>query len=139
MEDQQSLSTCVQQYNHHNNRWVSDLDFFKIEVVFLEHLVDEYFNNLIRYSHIESLKYIHTQLIKLDNDIHQLSGLLGEHIVQPESIINKDATSDIQELKLAHAHLHILINNFTNTYRGVKKELFELVEDVIRENQFLIN
>jgi hypothetical protein len=138
MEDQQSLLRRMQQYSVSNNRWVSDFDFFKIEVVFLQNLLDEYFNNIIRYSHIENLKYICTQLIKINNDIHQLSGLLSEQIIQLE-LTEIEVTSDAEELTVGQAHLNFLINNFISTYRGVKTELFVLVEDVIRENQCLIN
>jgi hypothetical protein len=138
MEDQQSLLRRMQQYSVSNNRWVSDFDFFKIEVVFLQNLLDEYFNNIIRYSHIENLKYICTQLIKINNDIHQLSGLLSEQIIQLE-LTEIEVTSDAEELTVGQAHLNFLVNNFISTYRGVKTELFVLVEDVIRENQCLIN
>ena len=94
--------------------------------------------NIIRYSHIENLKYICTQLIKINNDIHQLSGLLSEQIIQLE-LTEIEVTSDAEELTVGQAHLNFLINNFISTYRGVKTELFVLVEDVIRENQCLIN
>ncbi|MGZ3755948.1 MAG: hypothetical protein ACXVAY_10765 [Mucilaginibacter sp.] len=139
MEDQQSLPECVHQYRVNNKRWVSDLDFFKIEMVFLQRLVNEHFNNLIRYSHIEILKYIYTQLIKINKEINQLSDLLSEQIIKLESIKAKNATVDIKELALTQARLDLQVNTLIKTYRGIKMELFTVVEDVIHENQFLIN
>ena len=137
MENITEMSDRAEQYYISTNRWVSDLEFFQVEADFLRNLQQDYFISLSEPVDIEKLKDIGNKLLKLQlnmKDAHKECSLQLDRLTQ---IAENKATEDISYLSVKSNSLSDLISNLTQEYFDVKKELFQLAENIMREKKFL--
>lgn len=130
-----STSAAYRQYHAIATHWASDINFFKIETVFLHHLLDDYFIRLSGPEYLEALKNVGIKLLQLEKDKYSADLHLIEHLKNLEGQ-TEDLVFDRGEFladkhqQMEHAMIHL-----TTTYRALKKELFILIEQVIKAQQ----
>ncbi|MBC6110938.1 hypothetical protein ACFOG5_01180 [Pedobacter fastidiosus] len=130
-----STSATYRQYHARARHWASDIDFFKIETVFLHHLLDDYFIRLSDPKYLGALKSVGTKLLQLEKDKYSADLHLIEHLKDLEGQ-TEDLVFDRGEFlterheQMEHAMIHL-----ATTYRTLKKELFLAVEQVIKAQQ----
>ena len=80
MENKRTAMRIVS-YNVHARRWLSDLQFFLVEISFLKRLLADYFMPLTddHYS-CRKLRGSQEKLFRLENEISELAVQLQEHI-----------------------------------------------------------
>jgi len=120
-------------------RWVSDLEFFNIETAFLHRLIDEYFIRLSDKTHFEKLKLAGNNLLKLEKDKSRADSLLTKQLKQVELMAEDIIPEKIENLTANQVQLEYLMADITKEYRTVKKELYTLIESVMREKKYSLN
>jgi DNA repair ATPase RecN len=137
METQSPISPRVIYYYVNTRRWLSDLEFFQVEVSFLQGLLIDYFIRLTDDSDdLKKLKKLETKLFNLEKDIGKFSLQLHEHIHLIAQVAGQ-STAQEEALAARQVQLDALIPELTRNYRTTKKELFAFVGGTIRENKFL--
>lgn len=127
-----STSAEYRQYHAIARHWASDIDFFKIETVFLRYLLDDYFIRLSGPEYLEGLKSVGTKLLELEKDKYSADIHLIEHLKNLEGQ-TEDLVFDRGEfLADKHEQMGHAMTHLTITYRTLKKELFLLIQEVIK-------
>ncbi|WP_184550666.1 hypothetical protein [Mucilaginibacter sp. FT3.2] len=138
MKNVTEMSDISNGYYVSAKRWLSDLEFFKIETAFLIHLKRDYFfTRLADLGDPEKLETIGNKLVLLVDDIHQTVVQVHAQLKQLELVAENDIVENIKNLGETNTILESLMTNLTNEYREVKKQLFLCIEVVVRETEFL--
>ncbi|UKT64751.1 hypothetical protein [Pedobacter mucosus] len=132
MNDINSTSAAYRQYHEIARHWASDVDFFKIETVFLHHLLDDYFIRLSGPNYLEALKSVGTKLLQLEKDKYSADIHLIEHLKNLEGQTEDLVFDGGEFLAEKHEQMEHAMTHLTMTYRTLKKELFLLIEQVIK-------
>jgi len=130
-----STSVAYRQYHAIARHWASDIDFFKIEMVFLHHLLDNYFICLSGPLYLEGLKKVGKKLLQLERDKYSADLHLIEHLKDLEGQTEDIVFERFESLGNQHEKMEFAMTHLTTTYREVKKELFLLVRQVINAQQ----
>jgi hypothetical protein len=135
METITAMSSRSLQYYVVAKRWASDIEFFKIETAFLHRLLDDYFIRLCEREYIEQLEQAGMKLLKLEREECMADLLITEQMKYVELMAEDIIYENADELAVNQVKLEYLMTNLTYDYREVKKELFTLVESVMREDK----
>lgn len=133
MEKLTIMSARSLQYYVIAKRWASDLEFYKVETAFLQHLLDEYFTRLCQPDMLNELKEVGKELTALEDDEQQAEVQLTKQIKQLELVAEEVVHEDTEELATAQVQLEYTIMNLNRQYREVKQKLFALVENVLHD------
>ncbi|HZY38371.1 MAG TPA: hypothetical protein VFE53_17055 [Mucilaginibacter sp.] len=133
MQSSASISTRSLQYYAIARHWVSDLEFFRIETAFLHKIMDDHFVPLAAGSHVKDFIETGKKLLELEKSETRLNALLDEQLIHLELMAEDVIPEDVEELEGKQVHLEKVMNNLTNEYRQVKKEMFTLVERVMHQ------
>ncbi|WP_199118046.1 hypothetical protein [Pedobacter sp. ASV28] len=131
-----NLSARSLQYYLIAKNWISDLEFFKIEATFFHHLLDDYFVRLSAPVFIDKLKLMENRLIDLEEERHQADKQISEQITQLELMAEDIVPENSESLETKQIHLENSMKELTIAYRSMKKDLFVIVEEVIRDDTF---
>ncbi|MFC3560579.1 hypothetical protein [Pedobacter jamesrossensis] len=126
---------AYRQYHALAKHWASDVDFFKVETVFLHHLLDDYFIRLSSPEYLEALKSVGAKLLQLEKDKYSADILLCKHLKNLEGQTEELLFNHGELLEDKHEQMEHVMTHLTSTYRTVKKELFFLVQQVIKAQQ----
>lgn len=135
MNNTNSTSPAYIQYHAIAKHWASDIDFFKIEMVFLHHLLDDHFILLSGPEYIDELKAIGKKFLLLEQDKYSADTDLIDYIKvlegQTENLVDGHGELlAIKQKQMEHTMLHL-----TSTYRILKQELFSLVIALIQDRK----
>jgi hypothetical protein len=119
--------------------WISDLEFCKTELIFLNKLLDKSFlktkgkerladllafEKKIRFFRANTLKSIHSEVIVHERHLASLD----------ENVFAQDE----QSIREEHERINTSVNAFMGTVRKIKKEIFDFVEkELFRTNSDL--
>lgn len=131
------MSARSLQYYLVAKHWASDLEFFKIETAFFGQLIDRYFTKVAEFSGIENLRKIMQKIQCLQDDELRLGESLAKQTRQLELMAEDFVPENIDKLKGKQIELECLIANLLVEFRQVKKELFALIETVMREDAYM--
>ncbi|MCA0133378.1 hypothetical protein [Winogradskyella alexanderae] len=116
--------------------WLSELQFFKEEQLFLEDLIKSYTLNLIDNNHFEESKKI---IDKLSIEVKNTQVLLKAVIAHEKGLsIMVDGIDQLDEeaaYRSKHRNLIELIGEFKKRYQTIKKSLFSLIKLVMKEGK----
>jgi len=135
MENEIEISSRSEAYYVITRRWASDLEFFKIETNFLHRLQQDYFIRSTDEFTVEKLREISFQLVRLHDDMRSADSQLNSQLKKIEAIAENEIPENIKVLSITHLALSHLMTNLIDEYRDIKKQLFTLVETIMRENE----
>ena len=130
-----STSVTYRRYHTIARHWASDIDFFKIEMVFLHHLLDDYFLRLSAPEYIEGLKSVGRKLLQLEKDKYSADVHLMEHLKHLEGQTEDLVFDHFEFLAANHEGMENQMIHLTTTYRMLKQELFLQIQEVIKAQQ----
>ncbi len=138
METMLSMSSRSLQYYVIAKRWLSDLEFFRIETGFLHLLLER--NMLTHLNDRPRLK----QLIAANRELKQLQelvkgDLLSGQITQLELMAEDIIPEDAESLAANQVNLEYFMTGLTNRFRTLKHKIFQLVLDVKHEDNLVAN
>lgn len=137
MQTATAISARSLQYYVIAQRWLSDLEFFKIETSYLLRLMDDYIIRLQDDRHIQKLIATGKSLKKLEE--MEVDDLLSDQIRQLELMAEDVIPEDSESLAAKQVQLEYFMSDLTHEFRKVKQELFHLVLDVKHHDKTIIN
>jgi len=139
METLTKLSARSLEYYINARRWKTDLDFFNVEVVFLNRLMEEHFLQLAGEDRIKKLTQLGNKLSELVNEKHQIKELL-DHQLRDLELLAEDLLIEGQEgLAGKQAHLEYQMIDLLHEFREIKREVYAIMEAVLDERKLLVN
>lgn len=117
-------------------QWKSDLLFLADELHFAENLLGKYF---LSFSKDENENEIHQILNKLKSAEKiqiELTSKINKHLHNIEELIEFSNSHDAQVFRKEHAVLEEELEEFSDKFRLVKSELFEITENMLEEDKF---
>lgn len=135
METLNARSARSLQYYVMAEHWASDLEFFKIESVFFDKLIKEYFIPIGETSGIEELRDLLNKISRLKEHEQATCKMLTEQSQQLELMAEDIIPENIDSIQGKQVQLEYLITNLTREFRAVKKDLFLAIEHVMKESK----
>lgn len=135
METITNMSARSLQYYVIGKHWASDLEFFRIETAFLHRLVEDYFIRLLDEIDISQLSNAGMKLYQLEKDEARVSHILYDQLTQLELMAEDKIPENTEELAGTQVRLENLVTTVMFEYQAVKKEIFELIENVMKNNK----
>jgi len=124
------LSSKTSRYYVIAERWISDLDFFKVESNFFHHLLDKYANSSSSTAHLEKLKKLGRELKVLEEERQKVEILVDEMLSQIALVAEDKVPENLQKIETSHTTLDLLMVDIIKKYRELKRELFNTVENI---------
>lgn len=116
--------------------WLSELQFYKDEQIFLEDLITDYTLQLIDKSHFNESKAIVAQLTKIVDETKVLLSAVTKHEKSLSVMIDDVDQIDLEKkYKEEHRNLTELLGEFKNRYQIIKKRLFKLLQEVMKQDK----
>jgi hypothetical protein len=135
METVINMSARSLQYYVIGKHWASDLEFFRIETAFLHRLIDNYFARLLTETDVKNLSATGMKLYQLEKHEAKVNNMLQEQLKQLELMAEDIIPEDAEGLAVTQVELENMVRTVMHEYQGVKKEIFGLVERVIKEEK----
>lgn len=110
--------------------WISDLQFFKDDLNFLNKLIDKYFIWITRDENMEAVTKIQVNLRKTRNKCTDLLAKTEKHLQQLGSMIEEEK-EDSRIFRLEHEHLENEITEFVKEFRKNRREVFQITEHIM--------
>lgn len=129
METLTKLSARSLEYYINARRWQSELDFFELEVDFLNKLIKECCGKNPDKVQLDQLLEDRAKLSELINEKHQIRELLDQQLKILELLAQGLQAENIEELTGKHASLDSLMMDWVSEYRKLKKDLFKTIEN----------
>lgn len=139
MDTLSKLPARALEYYINVRRWKTHLEFFNLEVVFLNRLMEEHFLQLSGKDHIKKLTQLGSKLSVLVNEKHHIVGLLDQQLRNLELLAEDLISEGLDELSEKQADLECRMTDLIHQYREVKRELYVIVEEILDERKLLIN
>lgn len=113
--------------------WISDYEFFEDEINFLTNLMDKYFVGAVLSDadKNEQLKGVVNRLLKLDASRKSIAELNRENLTYLARLIQNKEIFDPEECRDRQSDLETDQIDFLRKYRSVKKEVFQLAEQLL--------
>lgn len=115
--------------------WISDLQFFKDDMNFLNKLIDKYFIWITSDDNMEAVTKIQENLRKTRNKCTDLLVKTEKHLQQLGYMIEKEK-EDSRIFRLEHEHLENEITDFVKDFRKNRREVFHITEHIMDSEQF---
>ncbi|WP_231491287.1 hypothetical protein [Pedobacter sp. Leaf170] len=135
MNTTNTIDPAYIQYHAVARHWASDIDFFKIEIVFLHHLLDDHFMLLSGPDYIDGLKGIGKKFLQIEKDKYQADTNLMDYIKILEGQTENLVDGHGELLAIKHKQMEHTMVHLNATYRTLKKELFALVIALIQDRK----
>lgn len=119
---------------HHDYKlWVSEINFIKDEIRFLEHLLSENYIDFLAAGLHEKIEEAVKQISVEKNIGTTLQNIINEQKkILAELIKSENVTGNKNYLE-SHKKLEIEINSYINKYKDLKQHIFKVVENVMKK------
>lgn len=131
-KDWQNRDKSVEELHEDSKQWLSEIRFIHDEIRFLEHLLRENYIDCLAKGLYKKIKILVDKL-----SIERVEGKTLEIIIKEQEVIlsklidNDSVTSNKNYLE-NHRKLEFEMNSFTHKYKRIKKQIFEIVENVMK-------
>ncbi len=115
--------------------WLSDMNFFKDEMQFLNNLIGRYFIWMAEKDNFHEAQVITAKIIELDKTEEALSAAIKKHKADLALLMEKAFTNENESFRREHVKLEDDLAKFTDTFRKVKKEVFDFSEKAIENDK----
>jgi len=119
-----------------SKKWLSELQFIKVEQLFFEDLIKSYTLQLLSDNHFVEIKKIINEISKMQKKNTLLIKAIKRHENELEILV--DGIDQIKEevsYKNEHRELIQLMSTYLKAYQLMKKQLFEIVKRVMKQEK----
>jgi hypothetical protein len=114
--------------------WKSDLEFYKDDLRFLHHLIDEYFVWFAHREHLNEMRNLAGRLSEISKKCDGILGKISKHLSHLAELIDDPFKYDSHKFRNEHEKLEFEMAHFIKRFRKLKKETFTVAEKVIEED-----
>ena len=119
-----------------SREWLSELNFVNDEQLFFDDLVVSYTLQLIDSKHYKDSKELINRLSALQLETKTLIGAVKKHEKELEVMVDGiDQPEEEVRYKEAHRALILEMGDFMKRYKTLKKSLFALIKNIIKEGK----
>lgn len=111
--------------------WQSDLQFYRDDLRFLDHLIDKYFIFLTQKDNLDEMRVLTTRLTSESKECDSLLEKTATHLSHLAQLIDDPFKYDSHQFRAEHEKLEDAIASFIKKFRKNKKETFAITEKVI--------
>ncbi|PIE49910.1 MAG: hypothetical protein CSA39_00220 [Flavobacteriales bacterium] len=115
------------------SNWMSELDFIRDEIRFLDRLMGLNYVQFIDIGLDKTVKRIVKNLSQEKQALEKMYPLIHNHNNVLVELINAKSTETDTNYLDTHLKLAKLINMYSEKYKGIKKEIFSIVEDTAKK------
>jgi hypothetical protein len=111
--------------------WQTDIEFYQDDSRFLQHLLDKYFIWIIEKDSYQMVSNLQNNLLKITAKGEDLLKKIEIHLEKLAGMVEHPSSMESRVLRLEHAHMEDEIHDFTALFRGNRKSIFMMVENVV--------
>ena len=111
--------------------WKNDLEFYRDDLRFLQHLIDKYFIWMTQKENLDEVRDIETDLIEIDRKCYQLLKKTNKHLTNLADLIDDPFKYDSHKFRTEHEELEDSIADFVKSFRSNRKKVFAITEHVM--------
>lgn len=117
-------------------QWISYLNFMRDEHRFFEDLLTEYTLPLLETHRFDTARDLVNDLSISEKAGQELAGKLTAHRNNLKILLDgKDQFKEEQEYSTEHAALKMEVSRYTEKYRKLKKEIFEIISSTMKKQK----
>ena len=117
--------------------WKSDLEFYKDDLRFLHHLIENYFMWLTKNENIEMVKEIGANVFKVEKQCALLIKKTNKHLHHLAELMENPFAYDSHKFREEHEILEDELAQFLIDFRKNRKEVFKITEHIIKEEELV--
>lgn len=122
--------------HENSNEWLSELGYINDELLFFNDLIKSYTLQLIGSKHFNESKKIVDDLSALHKKTNNLIQIIKRHTNNLKIMVDGiDQPTEEDIYKNEHRELIIKVNEFIKRYRVTKKELFDLIKNILKDQK----
>ena len=122
--------------HENSNEWLSDLKFINDELMFFDDLIKSYTLQLLDSERYNESKILVEKLSELHKKNNSLIRIIQRHSNDLKVMVDGIDQLDLEEnYKNEHRELILKVNEFIKKCKTLKKELFNLIKAVIKEQK----
>ena len=122
--------------HENSNKWLSELRFINDELLFFDDIIKSYTLQLIDSKHFNESKKLVDELGALHKKTNNLIRIIQTHANDLKIMVNGiDQPKEEDSYKNEHREIMIKVNKFIKKCRTTKKELFELIKNILKEQK----
>lgn len=115
--------------------WLSEIDFINYEIQFLKHLLGAKYIDCLDAGLHERIKEFTKEIFDKKNHVIGLKELILKYEKIVQELTNKDGVISDSNLLESHAKLALKINKFISSYKYLKIQVFEIVENTLEKKR----
>ncbi len=117
------------------NHWVSDLQFYRDDLKFLNHLIEKYFIWLSKEENLQMIKELKLGLQETNKMVNDLLEKVSKHRNRLGLLVEDANRKDASVIIMEHEHLEEEIIRFVSFFRLNRKETFKLTEYITESEE----
>lgn len=111
--------------------WKSDLEFYLLDLEFLQHIIDNYFIWMVYKKDIDNVREIESILVDTTRNCNELQQKTAIHLKHLSHLIDDSSTYDSNIFRGEHEQLENNIASFVKLYRKNRKDVFRITKCVL--------
>ncbi len=116
--------------------WKSDLEFYMLDLEFLQHIIDKYFMWMINKKDIDNVREIESILVDTARSCGQLKKKTVQHLKHLNNLIDASSKYDSKTFRDEHEQLENEISAFVKLFRKSRKDVFHITKQVMDSETF---
>ena len=121
----------IQEYYRTTENWISDLLFYRDELKFLQHVVDRYYNIMVK---LENLDEMREGVIRLNDLKYRCASLLRAIRKLQKRLSERVKTNNYKDPRTiiaSHERTSKKFQTFLRDVRASKREIFSIADEVL--------
>jgi len=111
--------------------WKSDLEFYMLDLEFLQHVIDKYFIWMANKKDIDDVREIETILVETTNDCTHLEQKVAKHLIHLGNLIDDSFKYDSHVFRDEHEQLENELALFVKSFRKSREDVFRITKQVL--------
>ena len=120
---------------HLTQYWQSEMDFYSDEMHFLYKLINQFFAQLLEHENIRSLQLMIKKIAETEIVVQDIQKSISSHLSQFKTLIHDSSDQQVDSIRGDHAELENRVSNLESHFKNMKKEIFELTEEVMKNEK----
>lgn len=122
----------VEELHNDSRKWITEIDFIHDEMRFLEHLLSSTYIDFLEQGYQYKINKIVTKITEEKGAGKTLKNLLFKHGKVLSDLIKSESVLSNKNYLETHKKFEREINIFLRKYKALKKEVFDIVENIIQ-------
>lgn len=117
--------------------WKSDLIFYKNDLRFLHHLIENYFMWLTKKENIAMVQKIDVDLLNVERECTLLLEKTNKHLHHLSELMDNSFAYDSHQFRAEHDILEDELSQFIKDFRKNRKNVFKITEQIIESEELV--